>query len=246
MHPQSTRPTAIVTGAARGIGRAIVSKLHNDGMNMVAVDIAEAFPFEESESILIFRRTDIASEKEIKRIIKETTEKFGRIDLLVNNAAISLNKDIAGLSLSEWNRVIAVNLTAPFLLSREAFPYLSLNKGAIINIASTRAHMSEPGTEAYSASKGGILALTHSLALSFSGKVRVNAISPGWIDTRDKSEIRKNPLTENDHSQHPAGRVGRPEDIAGMVSFLTRAENDFITGAEFIIDGGMTRKMIYI
>jgi NAD(P)-dependent dehydrogenase (short-subunit alcohol dehydrogenase family) len=135
------------------------------------------------------------------------------------------------------------------LCSKYAYPYLKKEKGVIINIASTRAFMSEPNTEAYSASKGGIYALTHALAISLGPDIRVNCISPGWIEVSEwkKKSLRKPAeLTELDHKQHPAGRVGRPEDIASLVLYLISDEAGFITGANFIVDGGMTRKMIYL
>ena len=135
-----------------------------------------------------------------------------------------------------------------FLFAKQALAHLQAAQGSIVNIASTRALMSEANTEAYSASKGAIVALTHALAVSLGPKVRVNCISPGWIETSEwrRSSVRHAPeLREIDHSQHPAGRVGIPEDIASMVSFLISSENGFITGQNFVIDGGMTRKMIY-
>jgi NAD(P)-dependent dehydrogenase (short-subunit alcohol dehydrogenase family) len=174
---------------------------------------------------------------------------FHRLDVLINNAAISINKPVSKLSLNEWNRVIAVNLTGTFLCAKYAAPHLKKEHGVILNIASTRAFMSEPDTEAYSASKGGIIALTHALAVSLGPEVRVNCISPGWIEVREwrkKSQRNKPDLSALDHSQHPAGRVGEPEDIASLAEFLISDEAGFISGANFIADGGMTRKMIYV
>jgi hypothetical protein len=142
-----------------------------------------------------------------------------------------------------------VNLTAAFLFSKHSAALLRKSRGAIVNIASTRALMSEPNTEAYSASKGGIAALTHALALSLGPEVRVNCVSPGWIDVREwrkRSRREKAKLSAADHLQHPAGRVGGPEDIASLVSFLVSPEAGFITGANIVADGGMTRKMIYV
>jgi NAD(P)-dependent dehydrogenase (short-subunit alcohol dehydrogenase family) len=143
------------------------------------------------------------------------------------------------LSLAEWSAVIGTNLTATFLLVRAAEAMLRAAKGAIVTIASTRAHMSEPHTESYSASKGGIVALTHALAISLGPDVRANVVSPGWIDVKDET------LRPEDHAQHPAGRVGRPDDVAAMVAWLLGPESGFVTGAEFVVDGGMTRTMIY-
>ena len=144
-------------------------------------------------------------------------------------------------NLDTWNRVLAVNLTAAMLLARAAEAALRAQRGSMVLIASTRAHMSEPGTLPYSASKGGLLALAHALALTLAPDVRVNCISPGWIDTG-----RSGPLSPQDHAQHPVGRVGRPEDVAAAVAYLLSEAAGFMTGAELVLDGGMTRKMIYV
>lgn len=192
---------------------------------------------------------DIKNENFVKFVLEDFISQTDRLDLLVNNAAISKNKSIEELTLAEWNEVLQTNLTAPFLLAKYAAPHLKKSHGQMINIASTRALMSEANTEAYSSSKGGLLSLTHALAVSLGPGVRVNAISPGWIDTREWLNSEKEllpPLTPENHLQHSAGRVGKPEDIANMVLYLANPENAFITGANFVIDGGMTRKMIYI
>jgi NAD(P)-dependent dehydrogenase (short-subunit alcohol dehydrogenase family) len=147
------------------------------------------------------------------------------------------------LTLAEWHKVIDTNLTATFLFARAAEKALRAAKGAIVTIASTRALMSEPDTESYAASKGGLVALTHALAISLGPDIRVNCISPGWIATTFEGETK---LRRKDHAQHPAGRVGKPQDIAAMTTYLLDAKRaGFITGANFIVDGGMTRKMIY-
>jgi len=152
-----------------------------------------------------------------------------------------ITKPVETLSLTEWRTLLDTNLTAAFLLARAATPLLRQSQGSILTIASTRAHQSEPDTEAYAASKGGLLALTHALAISLA-PIRVNCISPGWIETpiAGQGEIRP-----QDHTQHPAGRIGRTQDIAAMAAFLLGPDAGFITGSEFIVDGGMTRKMIY-
>jgi NAD(P)-dependent dehydrogenase (short-subunit alcohol dehydrogenase family) len=158
------------------------------------------------------------------------------------SAGIARNKPLGKLALDEWRRVIDVNLTAAFLFARAAEMPLRAHKGAIVLIASSRALMSEANTEAYSASKGGLVALTHALAISLGPDVRVNCISPGWIMTGDYARLKR-----RDHAQHPAGRVGKPQDIAEMVTFLVETERSgFVTGANFVVDGGMTRKMIYV
>jgi NAD(P)-dependent dehydrogenase (short-subunit alcohol dehydrogenase family) len=143
------------------------------------------------------------------------------------------------LSLEEWSRVLATNLTSTFLFARAAAAMLSEAQGAIVTIASTRARMSEPDTESYAAAKGGLVALTHALAISLGPRVRANVISPGWID------VGKDPIRPRDHAQHPAGRVGRPEDVASLAAWLLHPDQGFVTGGEFVVDGGMTRKMIY-
>jgi NAD(P)-dependent dehydrogenase (short-subunit alcohol dehydrogenase family) len=152
------------------------------------------------------------------------------------------------LTLADWQRVIQTNLTGCFLTAKHAATFLRKARGAVINIASTRALQSEPHTEAYSASKGGVVALTHALAISLGPDIRVNCISPGWIAVQEwkKKKLRQVlNLTDLDHRQHPAGRVGTPDDIAAMVAYLISEKAGFITGQNFIIDGGMTRKMIY-
>jgi NAD(P)-dependent dehydrogenase (short-subunit alcohol dehydrogenase family) len=192
---------------------------------------------------------DVGDEAAVRALIDETVARFGGLDHLINNAAILRNKPLAELSLADWNAVLATNLTGPFLCSKYAAPHLASRRGSIVNLTSTRAHMSEPNTEAYSASKGGLLALTHALAISLGPAVRVNAVSPGWIEVGDwqaASHRHEPALRSEDHAQHPVGRVGRPEDIAEMVLFLCSGSAGFVTGQEFIVDGGMTRKMIYV
>jgi NAD(P)-dependent dehydrogenase (short-subunit alcohol dehydrogenase family) len=161
---------------------------------------------------------------------------------VVSNAGIMIRKPLHRLTLAEWHRVIDTNLTAAFLLARLAEKPLRRAHGSIVVIASTRAIMSEPNTESYSASKGGLVALTHALAISLGPDVRVNCVSPGWIETKDYGALRR-----KDHIQHPVGRVGKPQDIAEIVGWLLDAKRSgFVTGANFVVDGGMTRKMIYV
>jgi len=185
----------------------------------------------------------------VSKSIDEVYRLFGSVDLLVNNAGIGFSgKSLEIQTLEEWRRVIDVNPTGPYLCAKHAVKYMKHRGGVIINIASTRALQSEPNTEPYSASKGGLLALTHSLAISLAPyRIRVVAVSPGWIDTSEWQIPRAEPrLTPLGHRQHPAGRVGRPEDIAALVAFLTSDEAEWITGVNIVIDGGMTVKMIYI
>jgi len=243
----------IVTGGAQGIGNAISQQLLEKGFCVSVLDfdeeaIQEFSSVNNSENLKFFQ-TNVSNEESVRKSIAESVERFGNISGLINNAAIQIDKPVAELTLEEWNRVIGTNLTGAFLCAKHAAPFLKNSKGSIINISSTRAFQSEPNTEAYSASKGGILALTHSLAMSLAPEIMVNCVSPGWIDVsgiKKKSRANQIELSEADHLQHPAGRVGKPEDIANMVLFLLNPENNFITGQNFIIDGGMTRKMIYV
>jgi NAD(P)-dependent dehydrogenase (short-subunit alcohol dehydrogenase family) len=175
--------------------------------------------------------------------MKKAYDTYGHIDILINNAGKGLFKSPYDVSLEEWDDIINTNLRSVFLGSREAARYMRRNRegGSIINIASTRAMMSEPNSEGYAATKGGIVAVTHALASSLGeDMITVNAISPGWIETGDYSKLRS-----VDHEQHLSRRVGKPEDIARACLYLTSKENDFVTGINLVVDGGMTRKMIY-
>lgn len=249
---QATK-TAVITGAGQGIGKAIAKRMITSGFIVLLAETdAEAGRETENEFRSLgecrFIQTDVSQEDAVENVVREALMRYGRIDVLVNNAGISRFKPMQELSLEEWNHIIATNLTGAFLMAKYAEKSLRRHKGSVINIASTRALQSEPNTEAYSASKGGLVALTHALAASLSPEVRVNCISPGWIETSEwkKAKNRTEPkLRPEDHAQHWAGRVGLPEDIASMVLFLANPENGFITGANFVIDGGMTRKMIY-
>jgi NAD(P)-dependent dehydrogenase (short-subunit alcohol dehydrogenase family) len=235
---------ALVTGAAHGIGRATARRLLEDGWRVGVVDLKA------SELARVYRTQarrvaiidgDIGDDTTAKRAVAATLDKFGRLDGVVSNAGVMIRKPIRQLTLAEWRRVLDVNLTAAFLLAKAAERALRRTNGAFVSIASTRAEMSEPNTEAYSATKGGLVALTHALAMSLA-PVRVNCVSPGWIATRDYAKLRR-----KDHAQHPAGRVGKPDDIAEIVAWLLDGERSgFVTGANFTVDGGMTKKMIYV
>ncbi len=246
-----TQPVAIITGGAQGIGKVIAATLANNGYQVVIFDIDTEAGQETAAEIndLLFIECDVAKEKAVARAVEEVIERFHRLDVLVNNAGIGITKPVEELQLAEWNKVIGINLTGAFLCAKYCTPALRDHHGCIINIASTRAYMSEANTEAYSASKGGILAITHALAISLGPDIRVNAISPGWIDVTpyQKRSVRQpEQLRQEDHTQHPAGRVGMPQDIARLIAFLVDPSNDFITGQDFVVDGGMTRKMIYV
>lgn len=234
----------IVTGAAKGIGRGIAEAYVAKGAQVVLADMDEKLGEQVSQQLIgsLFIKTDVRKEEDIKNLMKQTISKYGRIDILINNAGKSDFKPLFDLSVAEWDDVINTNLRSIFICSREAASQMrNQDGGSIVNIASTRATMSEPNSEAYAATKGGIVALTHALAASLAEHhITVNAISPGWIETGDYSELRA-----VDHEQHLSGRVGKPSDIAKACLYLTDPQNDFVTGINLVVDGGMTRKMIY-
>lgn len=244
----------VITGGGQGIGKAIARRFLQEGHAVVIAELDQEAGSQTVEQLsaygpILLVETDVAREGQVQAVMRRTVERFGRIDNLINNAGIARNRPISELTLEEWQRVLDTNLTGAFLCAKYAAPYLKESRGSIINICSTRARMSEPNTEAYSASKGGIQALTHALAMSLGPQVRVNSISPGWIEVRDskKHSVRRPPpLTESDHAQHPAGRVGRPADIAEIAVYLCSERAGFITGQDFVVDGGMTKKMIYV
>ena len=238
------RPVALVTGGANGIGRAVARHLRDTGWAVAVVDLPgsglhRSFPPRLRHALPI--QGDVRDEAAVGNAVAATLARFGRLDAVVSNAGIMIRKPLRRLTLAEWHRVIDTNLTATFLLARAAEKTLRKARGAIVTIASTRALMSEPNTESYSATKGGLLALTHALAISLGPDVRVNCVSPGWIETKNYSALRR-----KDHTQHPVGRVGKPQDIAEIVAWLVDGKRSgFVTGANFVVDGGMTRKMIY-
>ncbi|MGE5240256.1 MAG: SDR family oxidoreductase [Bacteroidota bacterium] len=250
---ESNRKIALVTGGAQGIGKAIAQRFLRDGMRVALLDADEEAGRETETELralgeVSFLPVDIADEDHVIEAMNRIVDGFGGLDVLVNNAGVSRNKPVTELTLAEWNRVIGVNLTGAFLCVKHAAAHLLRRRGAIVNIASTRALMSEANTEAYSASKGGLVALTHALAVSLGPEVRVNCVSPGWIDVSAWKKSRlagQAALSDADHKQHPAGRVGKPEDIAALVAWLVSGEAGFVTGANYVVDGGMTRKMIY-
>lgn len=259
MNADHNHRVALVTGAAQGIGRGIARRLLDDGFIVWCVD-QDGQALDDlhtrlspaSAERLHRARVDVANEQHIEDVFERLRDESGRLDLLVNNAGLAgpFNGPIEDLALADWQRVIDVNLTGHFLMTKYAVPLLrkSPTGGVIVNMTSSRHLQSEPQTEAYAASKGGIDALTHALAISLGPDVRVNAIAPGWIDVRAEQQNAPDtlePLRTIDHDQHPAGRVGQAHDIAGIVAFLASPDAAFITGQTLVADGGMTRKMIY-
>jgi len=237
------KPVALITGGAKGIGRAIARHLVSSRWQVSIIDLPDSGlhrTFARERHVFAIEG-DVRDEEIAPEAVEATVRRFGRLDGIVCNAGIMIRKPLRQLTLADWRRVLDTNLTAAFLLARAAERPLRRAHGAIVTIASTRALMSEPNTESYSASKGGLLALTHALAVSLAPDVRVNCVSPGWIETKDYAGLRR-----KDHEQHSAGRVGRPEDVAELVGWLLDGKRSgFVTGANFVIDGGMTRKMIY-
>lgn len=243
---------AIVTGGGQGIGLCIAKMFLDAGANVLIAEQrkelkTKAQDFLNAGERLLFTVTDVSKEAQVAAAVDKALARFGRIDYVIHNAAIAANEPIDALTYAQWQTVINTNLSGAFLLAKHCKTQLLKNEGAMVNIASTRALMSEANTEAYSASKGGLVALTHALAISLGPKARVNCISPGWIVTDEYQHGRaKTKLSKADHEQQPAGRVGKPEDIAEMVLYLCSQKAGFITGQNVVIDGGMTKKMIYI
>ena len=218
---------AVITGGAQGIGRCIADEFRKAGATVCVIDKQPGEWFV----------GDLADKHVLEQFAQEVIAKHGRVDYLINNA-LPLMKGLAECSYEEFQKALNVGVTAPFYLTKLFAPYFAQG-AAIVNISSSRDRMSQPQTESYTAAKGGIAALTHALAVSMAGKVRVNSISPGWIDTA--YTVYEGP----DALQQPAGRVGNPMDIANMVLYLCSDKAGFITGENICIDGGMTRQMIY-
>ena len=221
------KKVAVITGGAHGIGKVIAEEFQKEGAIVRIIDIAEGNHYV----------GDIGKKEVLEDFADKVIKENGHIDFLINNA-LPLMKGINTCSYEEFEYALAVGIAAPFYLTKLFQPYFA-DGASIINISSSRDRMSQPQTESYTAAKGGIAALTHALAVSMAGKVRVNSISPGWIDT--EYTVYEGP----DAYQQPAGRVGNPKDIANMVLYLCSDKAGFITGENICIDGGMTRQMIY-
>ena len=222
-----TNKVAVVTGGAKGIGKAIAEEFRKAGAHVCVIDL---LPND-------YYVGDLADQTVLEDFARKVIEDYGHVDYLINNA-LPLMKGLDQCSYEEFNYALRVGVTAPFYLSKLFAPHFAPG-ASIVNISSSRDRMSQPQTESYTAAKGGISALTHALAVSLAGKVRVNAIAPGWIDT--DYTVYEGP----DATQQPAGRVGNPMDIANMVLFLCSDKAGFITGENICIDGGMPRQMIY-
>ena len=217
----------VITGGAQGIGRCIAEEFQKNGATVCVIDKQDGNYFV----------GDISNKETLEQFAQEVIEKHGHVDFLINNALPQM-KGIDECSYEDFQYALSVGVTAPFYLAKLFAPHFAPG-ASIVNISSSRDRMSQPQTESYTAAKGGIAALTHALAVSFAGKVRVNSISPGWIDTN--YTVYEGP----DAVQQPSGRVGNPLDIANMVLFLCSDKAGFITGENICIDGGMTRQMIY-
>lgn len=244
--------TAVVTGGASGIGKCLVKTLAEHGYSVFFIDRHQAnLEQTESEMKSCGRDVcgflgDIADEQTLNRFSEFVkTQRPDGIDLLVNNACLSRRGLLSGCSFEDFNYVLRVGVSAPYQLTRLFLDFFTTN-AAIVNIASSRAFMSQQDTESYTAAKGGIIALTHALAASLAGRVRVNSISPGWIDTGKYYDANYKPAySPSDIAQHSSGRIGEPEDIARAVLFLADERNAFINAENLVIDGGMTKQMIY-
>ncbi|MFR3785816.1 MAG: SDR family oxidoreductase [Agathobaculum desmolans] len=218
---------AVVTGGAKGIGKAIVQAFERAGAKVCVIDLLDNG----------YYVGDIAEQEVMEAFVRKVIAEYGYIDYLIHNA-MPLMKGLDDCTYEEFNYALRVGVTAPFYLTKLFAPYFTAG-AAIVNISSSRDRMSQPQTESYTAAKGGISALTHALAVSLAGKARVNAISPGWIDTEQQT------YTGADALQQPVGRVGKPSDIAQLVLYLCSDQAGFITGENICVDGGMTRQMIY-
>lgn len=224
---------AVITGGANGIGKHIAESFMKEGAKVAVID----YQMSDSPYDLFFQG-DISEEKVLETFKSMVIEAFGTIDFLIHNACLSRGGILSECSYEDFLYVQKIGVVAPYFLTKLFLPHFS-SQGSIVNISSTRAFQSQPDTESYTAAKGGLHALTHGLAITLSGRIRVNSISPGWIDTTEST------FTGSDAFQHPVRRVGYPKDITNMVLFLCSDQAGFITGENITIDGGMSKQMIY-
>ena len=251
---------ALVTGAGRGIGRGVARWFLSQGASVcmadrdvaALADAAEEYAEYVESGRLATTAMDVSQEASVSAGVAAAAGALGGLDVLINNAGLAkpYSGPVDQLRLADWQRVLDTNLTGPLLTTKHAVPHLrrATGGGVIINIASTRALQSEPHSEAYAASKGGLVALTHAMAVSLGPAVRVHCISPGWIDTSaypPRGERAPSTVRDRDHAQHPVGRVGRPEDVAALCAWLSSAGSGFVTGHNYVLDGGMTHRMIW-
>lgn len=223
----------VITGGANGIGRTMTEEFKAAGAKAAVIDLdPRGIPCD------LYFQGDIGEEETLTRFVSQVIEKFGKIDYLINNACLSRRGILSDCSYDDFNYVLRVGVTAPYLLTKLFSGYFNHN-GAVVNISSSRAFMSQADTESYTAAKGGITALTHAMAVSLAGKIRVNSIAPGWIDTTRCT------WSEADEKQHPVKRIGNPSDIVKAAMFLCSEDSGFINGENITVDGGMTKLMIY-
>ena len=248
------RKVTLITGGAQGIGKATAHRLISDGWAVMIADINVEAGEEAAEELgalglTAFTPTDVSDEAQVQRVVEATIARFGGLDLVMNNAYASVFKWVTTMTRGEWDRVAAVNLTSIFLTTKYAAPHLKARRGGIVNIASVYALMSNSWSDAYDTTKGGIVSLSHALAISLGPEIRVNCICPGAIDVgpwqrRANRKPREN--IEYRKAQHPVGRMGFGEDIAATVAFLASDDAGFITGQNIVVDGGKTKKAIFL
>ncbi|HBF40109.1 MAG TPA: short-chain dehydrogenase [Firmicutes bacterium] len=241
----------VITGGANGIGLCLVGEFAKNGAKVAFIDLDQASgeralaEVQKNGGEGLFYAGDISEKDILEKFVKQVIDRYGRVDYLINNACLSRKGILSGCGYDDFNYVLKVGVTAPYMLAK-LFQNHFGKDGAIVNISSTRSSMSQRDTESYTAAKGGITTLTHALAISLAGKVRVNSVSPGWIDVRANFDSDyENQHSAADKYQHPVRRVGRPMDIARAVMFLCDEDNGFITGENITVDGGMTKQMIY-
>ena len=230
----------VVTGGSHGIGKEIILEFVREGAKICFIDINANYDQKLNNDSIFFYQGDVSKQEDLNQFVKFCFDKLTTIDILINNACVSHKGILSHCDYEGFSKTLALGLIAPYYLSYCFQEQLKNNSGNIINIASTRAFQSEPDSESYASAKGGIVALTHALSASLAGQVRVNCIAPGWIDVHDTEHFAK-----EDMLAIPAGKVGKPQDIAKIVLFLCSEEASFITGETITVDGGMSKRMIY-